>query len=170
MPDLVEDREAVVEEIVEHLVEQPAGALGEEALTKLGVLFAAPEQARDRQQLDVGQRDEVVGAEEEVELRRVQALDRLVVDREMDDAEEIVRVLVDLRPLPLREHVLDVERVPAEALRERVRGLRIGVVEMNPGQPARGELERVAFSERAVRDRAGAVPSPPDARQAGHRY
>ena len=126
MPDLVEDREAVVEEIVEHLVEEPAGALGEEALAQLGVLLAAPEEARDRQQLDVGQRDEVVGAEEEIELGRVQALDRLVVDGEVEDAEEVVRVLVDLRPLPLREHVLDVERVPAEALGQRVRRLGSG--------------------------------------------
>jgi hypothetical protein len=41
---------------------------------------------------------------------------------------------------------------------------------VNPRQPAGGELERAAFSERAGRDRAGAVPSPPDARQAWHRY
>ena len=32
VPDLVEDREAVVEQVVEHLVQQPAGALGEELL------------------------------------------------------------------------------------------------------------------------------------------
>jgi hypothetical protein len=36
----------------------------------------------------------------------------------MEDAEEIavVDVVVDLRPLPLREDVLDVERMPAETL------------------------------------------------------
>ena len=32
--DLVEDREAVVEEVVEHLVEEPAGALGEQLLAE----------------------------------------------------------------------------------------------------------------------------------------
>src|SRR5205807_8298947 len=66
--DLVEDREAVVEEVVEHLVEQPAGALREEALAKLVVLLAAAEEPRDREQLDRGKGDEVLGAEEEVEL------------------------------------------------------------------------------------------------------
>ena len=55
-------------------------------------------------------------AEEEVELGRVQPLDSLVVDREMENDEEVIGVLVDLRPLALREHVLDVQRVPFEAL------------------------------------------------------
>ena len=100
------------------------------------------EEARDREQRDVRERDEVVRAEEDVELGRVQPLDRLVVDGEVEDGEEVLRVLVDLRPLPLREHVLDVERVPAEALGELVRGLRVGMVEVDPGQPAGGELER----------------------------
>ena len=118
MADLVEDREAVVEEVVEHLVEQAAGALREELLAQRLVVLAAVEEPRDGQQLDVRQRDEVVGAEEDVELGGVQPLDRLVVDREVEDDEEVVRVLVDLRPLALREHVLDVERVPAEALGE----------------------------------------------------
>ena len=57
-------------------------------------------------------------AEEEVELGGVQALDGLVVDREVQDDEEVIRVLVDLRTLALREHVLDVQRVPLEALGE----------------------------------------------------
>ena len=67
------------------------------------------EEARDGE-LDVRQRDEVVRAEEDIELGRVQTLDRLVVDGEVEDGKEVLRVLVDLRPLPLREHVLDVER------------------------------------------------------------
>ena len=75
------------------------------------------------QQLDGRQRDEVVGADEDVELGGVQALDRPVVDREVEDAEQValVGVVVDLRPLALREHVLDVERMPAEALGELLR-------------------------------------------------
>ena len=48
MPDLVEDREAVVEEVVEHLVEEPPGALREELLAEALVLFAAPEEPRHR--------------------------------------------------------------------------------------------------------------------------
>src|SRR4051794_9779990 len=110
--DLVEDREAVVEEVVEDLVEQATGSLREELLAERLVLFAATEEARQRQQLDRRQGDEVVRADEHVELRRVQPLDRAVVDREVKDAEEValVGVVVDLRPLALREDVFDVER------------------------------------------------------------
>src|SRR5207302_1022756 len=121
--DLVEDREAVVEEVVEHLVEEAARALREEPVAELLVLLAAPEEPRDGEQLDRREGDEVVGPEEEVELARVQPLDRLVVDREVQDGEEVavVRVLVDLRALALGEDVLDVERMPAEAVGEHVR-------------------------------------------------
>ena len=71
------------------------------------------------------ERDEVVGADEDVELGGVQALDRPVVDREVEDGEEValVGVVVDLRPLALRHDVLDVERMPAEALGELLRAL-----------------------------------------------
>jgi hypothetical protein len=48
------------------------------------------EQPRHGKQLDVRQRDEVVRPEEEVEFGGVQALDRLVVDREVEDGEEVV--------------------------------------------------------------------------------
>ena len=47
VPDLVEDREAVVEQVVEHLVEQAARALREELLAEGLVLLAAGEEARD---------------------------------------------------------------------------------------------------------------------------
>ena len=120
MTDLVEDREAVVEEVVEHLVEQTAGAFREELLAKDVILFAAVEEARHRQQLDGRQGDQVVGADEEVELGGVQALDRPVVDREVEHAEQValLGVVVDLRALPLRHDVLDIEGMPAEAARE----------------------------------------------------
>jgi len=67
-------------------------------------------------------------ADEDVELGGVQALDGLVVDREVQDAEEVFGVLVDLRPLALRENVLEVKRMPAEALRESGRFLMAGIV------------------------------------------
>ncbi len=118
MTHLVEDGEAVVEEVVEHVVEQVARALREEVLAQRLVVLAALEEPRHRQQLDVRQRDEVVVAEEEVELGGVQALNGLVVDREVENDEEVVGVLVDLRTLALREHILDVERMPFEALGE----------------------------------------------------
>ena len=139
MPDLVEDREAVVEEVVEHVVEQVARALREEALAQLARPPRSGANRRvDREQLDVRERDEEVGAEEEVELGRVQPLDRLVVAGEVEHAEEVLGVLVDLRPLALREDVLEVERVPAEALGELVRLVGVGRVEVDPGQAVGG--------------------------------
>ena len=66
------------------------------------------------------------GPDEEVELGGVQPLDRLVVGREVEDREEVLGVLVDLRPLALREDVLEVERMPAEALRELRRLVAVG--------------------------------------------
>jgi hypothetical protein len=58
----------------------------------------------------------------------------------VEDAEEVLGVLVDLRALALREHVLEVERVPAEALGERGRLFAPGSVQVNPGQAVRLEL------------------------------
>src|SRR5439155_27052162 len=46
--DLVEDREAVVEEVVQHLVEEAAGSLAEELLTEAIVLLNAVEEPGDR--------------------------------------------------------------------------------------------------------------------------
>jgi hypothetical protein len=51
-----------------------------------------------------------------------------------------------------------------------VRSRRIGSIEVDPGQPGRGELEGAALSAGARRDRAGTLPRPPDAGQAGHGY
>ncbi len=137
--DLVEDREAVVEQVVEHVVEQVARALREELVAQRLLLLAAPEEPRDREQLGARHRDQVVLADEEVELGRVQALDGLVVDGEMEDCEQValLGVLVDLRPLALREHVLDVERVPAEAVGEAGCLVARRRVDVNPGQAVR---------------------------------
>jgi hypothetical protein len=71
--DLVEDREAVVVEIVEQFVEEPARAAREEIAPKLFVRVAALEEPCDRLELDRRQRDEVVGPDEDVELARVEA-------------------------------------------------------------------------------------------------
>jgi hypothetical protein len=58
----------------------------------------------------------------------------------VEDDEQVVRVLVDLRPLTPREDVLDVERMPAEALREGLGLLLAGGVGVDPREPVRGEL------------------------------
>ena len=169
--DLVEDREAVVEEVVEHLVEEAAGALREELLTERLVALAAREQARDRKELAVRDRDEVVRAEEDVELGRVEPLDRLVVRGEVEDDEEVavLVVVIDLRPLPRRDDVLDVERVPAEALGELGCRLHVGRDDVDPGETASGELADGRLGPRDdLRARARAVPL--QAGQAGHRY
>ena len=46
VPDLVEDREAVVEEVVEHLVQQAARALREQVVAQLLVLAAQRRKSR----------------------------------------------------------------------------------------------------------------------------
>src|SRR4051794_1795924 len=116
--DLAEHRERGVDAVVDDLVEQVAGALGEDLLAQLLVGAAALEQVLDRLQGLVRERDEEVGADEEVELGCVQPRHRLVVAREVQDDEEVVVVLVDLRALVAREHVLVVEGMELEALLE----------------------------------------------------
>ena len=61
-----------------------------------------------------GQRDHEVGADEHVELGCVQPADALVEHREVQDDEEVVVVLVDLRALVARADVLVVEVVELE--------------------------------------------------------
>ena len=170
--DLVEDRKAVVEEIVEDVVEQVARALAEQLGAQLEILVAAVEEPRHRQQLDVRQRDEVVLADEEIELGGVQALDAFVVDREMENDEEIslVSVLVDLGALAPREHILEIQRMPPEPPLEQFRLLECRRVEVNPGQAVGGELLDARL--RPCEDFPVARPGPRslDARQAWHRY
>ena len=94
----------------------------------------------------------------------------LVVERKVEDAEQVVGVLVDLRPLALGENVLDVEGVPTEVLGELRGYLRVGSVEMDPGQSVGGELSRFAASGDDRFFGAGPRTRTLDARQAGHRY
>ena len=88
----------------------------------------------------------------------------------MEDDEQVVGVLVDLRPLALREDVLDVERMPAEALCELGRGVLVGSVEVDPGEAVGGELSRLAAcgDDRLLGRQARARAL--DAGQAWHRY
>ena len=84
---------------------------------------------------------------------------RLVVEREVEDDEEVVRVLVDLRPLALREDVLDVELVEAEALGEGAASSGPGLVDMDPGEAVSGELcdARLERARRLPRRGPGSV-------------
>ena len=132
--DLAEHREAVVEGVVDEPVEQIARALGEVLLARLLLRAAALEEVRDRLQGLVRDRDQVVAADEDVQLTRVQALHRVVVHREVKDDEEVVGVLVDLRPLVAGEHVLEVQRVEVEVLLEPAHLELRGVLDVNPAQ------------------------------------
>jgi hypothetical protein len=55
--DLAEHREAVVEAVVDHAIEQEPGALGEELVAQLLLLAAALEEVLDRLQGLVWDRD-----------------------------------------------------------------------------------------------------------------
>ena len=118
----------------------------------------------------VRDRGHVVVPDEEVELACVEPLHVLVVDREVEDGEEValVLVVVDLRALALRDDVLDVERVPAEALGELLRRLDVGRDDVDPGETASGEL----VDDRRRRDdrRAATGARTTDAREARHGY
>ena len=114
--DLPEHREAVVEAVVDQAVHQVAGAAGEELLAELLVVLAAGEQVLDRGDRLVRQGDHEVGTDEQVELAGAEPAGLAVEHGHVEDQEEVVRVLVDLRALVAREHVLDVEGVELEVL------------------------------------------------------
>src|SRR5439155_208416 len=104
----------------------------------------------------------------------VQAADRGVVDGEVQDGEQVARALrlrvrVDLGPLAPREHVLDVERMPAEARCELLDLLVGRRLEVDPGETVLLELsDRALRGLGQVRRLAGAARA--DAWQARHRY
>ena len=104
---------------------------------------------------------EVVLADEHVELGRVEPLDRLVVHGEVQHREQVAvaLVVVDLRPLALRDDVLDVERMPPEALGEGLRGFEVGRDRVDPGEPLGAELSEPRGACDVVR--AGARPDAP---------
>jgi hypothetical protein len=89
----------------------------------------------------------------------------------VEDAEEVtlVGVVVDLRALALRQHVLDVEWVPAEAVCELLSMPQRRCVEVDPGETGAAELSRL---DRRCRNRGGGIAPTraTDARQARHRY
>ena len=101
--------------MVDDLVEQERGALLEVALADLLALLAAREERVDGLELRVGHRDDVVGADEEVELDDGQSIAVAVEARELQDDEDVVVVAVDLGALVAGVDVLVVERVEARS-------------------------------------------------------
>ena len=166
LPDLVlqalelvahlrEHRKRRVDAVVDDLVEQVAGALGEQRVAHVLARLAALEEVLQRLDRLVGQRDDEVRADEDVELGGVQAPDRLVEAGEVQDDEEVVVVLVDLRALVARVDVLVVEMMELEVLLQprpvgRAAGARCG--------------SSAALRPRRAR-RSGSPPRPPGARR-----
>jgi len=81
-------------------------------------LAAALEEVLDRLERGVRDRDDEVTPYEQVELACIEPADGTVEDGEVKDDEEVVRVLVDLRPLIARENILEIKRVEVEVLGE----------------------------------------------------
>src|SRR5436190_3531095 len=131
---LAQHRKGRVDAVVDDLVEQVAGALGEHLVAELRVGAAAFEQVLDGLQGLVGQRDHEVAADEQVQLGRVEPPDVLVETREVQDDEQVVVVLVDLRALVAREDVLVVQRVEVEVLLQPGAIAGPGPLDMDPAQ------------------------------------
>jgi hypothetical protein len=87
----------------------------------------------------------------------------------VEDPEEVVRVLVDLRSLAPRKDVLEVEGVPAVSFGEQRRLLQRRCVEMHPGQAVRFELCVAGLSPRVGVPRLRGRPRALDAGKARHR-
>ena len=141
---LAQHRERRVDAVVDDPVEQVAGALGEVMLAHVLAGAAALEQVLERRDRLVGERDDVVGPDEDVELGGVQASDRLVVGREVQDDEQVVVVLVDLRALVAAVDVLVVEGVEVEVLLQPGPVDRARALDVDPAQRlavAGGELD-----------------------------
>ena len=115
---LAQHGEGGVDAGVDDPVEQVARAIGEVLVADLLGGAALLEEELDRPDLLVGEGDDVVGPDEDVQLGGVQPTEALVEAREVQDDEEVVGVLVDLRPLVARVDVLVIEWVEVEALLE----------------------------------------------------
>ena len=127
------------------------------------MLAAALEQVLDRLQRLVRDRDQEVGADEEVELARAEPLGGAVEDRQVQDAEQVLVVDVDLRPLVAREDVLEVERVEVEVLLQPGALQRSGVLDVDPAQAAPLDLldpRGLGLSDLGRRDEPAATRAP----------
>ena len=102
-----------------------------------GLLAIALEHRGQRRERDARQRDQVVRPDEQVELGGQQPVGVLIEQREVQDDEQVVVVLVELRALVARVDVLVVERVELEVLLEPVAVGRPRRLDVDPAQPGR---------------------------------
>jgi hypothetical protein len=100
------------------VVQEVARTLREVLLAHLFAGPAALEQVLDRLERLVRQRYDEVGPDEDVELTGVEPADLLVEHGKVQDDEEVVRILIELRALVARHHVFQVERVEVVVLGE----------------------------------------------------
>ena len=142
---LAQHRERRIDAGVDDLVQQVARALREDLLAQVVLLAVALEHRRQGRQRDVRERDQVVGAQEEVELGGQDAPRVLVEQREVQNDEDVVVVLVELRALVARVDVLVVERVEVEMLLEPVAIGAARRLDVDPAQP--GRLDDVGRSD-----------------------
>jgi hypothetical protein len=154
------------------VVEEITRALREELLPQFGVLGAAAEKVRHRQELGVRECDQEVGADEDVQLGGVQPLDALVIEGKVENDEEIALVLVHLGTLPLGEHVFDVELVEAKTVGKQGRLERSRLVDVDPGEAVSGELGDARLDPLGEIPGGSPGPSTPDAGECRpcHRY
>ena len=153
---LAQHRERGVDAGVDDPVQQVAGALREGRLAHLLALAVALEHRRQRRQVLVRQRDQVVGTDEQVELRRQEAPGRLVEDREVENDEQVVVVGVELGALVAGRDVLDVQRVEPELALQPLAVLLEGLLEVQPAD-AGGRDDLVRARPRSARRSDGEV-------------
>ena len=142
---LAEHRERGVDVRVDDLVEQVARALREGRLAELLARLHPLEHRLERRQRDLAERDQVVGADEQVELRGQQPAGRLLERREVEDDEEVVVVRVELRALVARVDVFPVERVEVVVLLEPLAVGEAGIVDVDPAETGGLDDARVVY-------------------------
>ena len=157
---LAQHREGGIDRVVDDLVQQAPGALERSRFARLLVAAAALEQVLDGSDRLVGQGDHEVGPHEQVQLGGVQAPDGVVVAREVQDDEQVLVVLIDLRALVARQHVFVVQRMEVEVLLQPGAIDGAGALDVDPAQPdllddlGLGLLRRLRARRLRTRERA----------------
>ena len=121
---------------------------------------AALEQVFDRLQRLVRDRDQEVLTDEDVELAGVEPSHRGVEDGKVKDDEQVVGVLVDLRPLVARQHVLEVEAVELEVLLEPSPLECARAIDLDPAEALAGDRLYVGLLALSGRRRLGVSSLP----------
>ena len=125
--------------------------------SSLGSRLEAVAHRREVGVLGVADRDDVVGADEDVHLAELDRLGLVQVAGGLQHQERHVAVALELRALMALERVLDGERVQVEHLRDLAHLVGVGPVQPHPGHAAVGARLGEHLGGGAARDPA-AVP------------